>query len=144
MENLFKIFSYGFVIVWFPLMLNLIFNLFMKRAKNGRFKLRWGKIKGYENLNPFLGTGKSLIFLILFELTAIALNLIFFDELVSLVSLIKLNTIPLFISSLCFFVFWIAKNDIGAKWKNKFVWIPFSLFCFVLLIWGIILLINYT
>ena len=144
MENLFKIFSYGVVIVWFPLMLNLIFNLFMKRTKNGRFKLRWGKIKGYENLNPFLGTGKSLIFLILFELVAIALNLIFFDELVSLVSLIKLNTIPLFISSLCFFVFWIAKNDIGTKWKNKFVWIPFSLFCFILLVWGIVLLIHYT
>ena len=133
MENLFKIFSYGFVIVWFPLMLNLIFNLFMKRAKNGRFKLRWGKIKGYENLNPFLGTGKSLIFLILFELTAIALNLIFFDELVSLVSLIKLNTIPLFISSLCFFVFWIAKTILGQNGKISLFGYP-SL-CFVLFFW---------
>jgi hypothetical protein len=143
MVNLFEVFSYGIVIVWFPLMLNLIFNLFMKRTRNGRFKLRWGKIKGHENLNPFLGTGKSLIILIIFELVAIALNLIFFEEFVSLVSLIKLNTIPLFVSSFCFFVFWIAKNNIGAKWKNKFVWIPFFLFCFIFIVWGIVLIIKY-
>ncbi len=141
MINLFYILSYGIMIVWFPLFMNLIFTLFVKKTKNEKFKFRFGKAKGYENLNPIKSTGWVLITLIFFELSAIALNLIFFNELVNLLTLTRFNTIPIFLFTSCFFVFWITKKDIGASWKNKFVLIPFVIFLAIILIWGSIVIV---
>jgi len=142
MIDFFYTLSYGVMIIWIPLLMNLIFTLFVKKTKNDRFKFRFGKARGYENLNPIKSTGWALIAFILLELSIISLNIIFFDKLVSLLTLIKFNIIPLFLSALFFFIFWITKRDVGASWKNKFVWVPFVLFCLTLLVWFVILLIG--
>jgi hypothetical protein len=143
MVNIFYILAYGIMVVWFPLFMNLIFTLFVKRTKNNKFKLRWGKVKGYKNLNPIKSGVWSLIVLIIFELASIALNLVFFNELVNLISTLRFHTIPLFLSAVSFFTFWISKKDIDLRWNNKLVWIPFTIFCSIILIWMIVLIIIY-
>lgn len=142
-EKIFHILAFAIMVVWFPLVMNLVFTLFVKRTKNGRFKLRFGKVKGYKHLNPIIGTGKSVIVLIIFELLAVALNLIFFNKIVDLLSKSGFHTIPIFLFTSSFFFFWVAKNDIGASWKNKWTYIPLILFALVLFIWLIMLLVLY-
>jgi len=143
LSEIFYWLSFAIMVVWFPLVMNLIFTLFVKRSKNGKFKLRFGKVKGHEQLNPFIGTGKSVLVLIIFELLAVALNLIFFNKIVELLALLRAHTIPIFLFTSSFFFFWVSRHDVGASWKNKWTYIPFIIFLSIIVIWGIILLILY-
>lgn len=103
---------------------------------DGNIKLTFGRIIGDTKYK----SSAMFVYYTLFIGIAInSLDSAFQPMIVSKISAIGLETIPLFFASLSFSIFWLTKIFLGRRWKHKMV--QMSIIIFVLSISPIILTI---